>query len=345
MEKTIESQDKLIDMLYDDLEEKGKKIYSLEKELRSLRRHRNELQDKNYELEKSKEKRSLYLKNLQDISDKRNDEFANLQSSIKSLKTERKQRCKFGWGCKRRAVCNFDHVYLYKKVNILESPVQMVSKDFPCEICGKTFKTTENLEGHIDKHHKAPSPVLGLQDSRTNSTMKQKNVDMKEDFECNKCRKYFVSKDELENHVELEHSGNKFAHLEMLALIRSLVVEPEQKEDEKKPSEANVKKKMEKLKKENKPQQSKQTAKSEPKLVKQRKTKLKNKMRNIKLIDANKLHDDCENVEDMDSNENLSESDSSEQLSETDLSEDEVSDSSETSKESENEIDDDLIGQ
>ena len=84
MEKTIESQDKLIDMLYDDLEEKGKKIYSLEKELRSLRRHRNELQDKNYELEKSKEKRSLYLKNLQDISDKRNDEFANLQSSIKS---------------------------------------------------------------------------------------------------------------------------------------------------------------------------------------------------------------------------------------------------------------------
>jgi hypothetical protein len=73
-----------------------------------------------------------------------------LAASVKLFKRTAKQRCRYGLKWEQQ-FCNFDHTYLYKKVNQNVSPVQSIPSGFLCEIFGKSFAV--RLEKHLVEDH------------------------------------------------------------------------------------------------------------------------------------------------------------------------------------------------
>ena len=66
---------------------------------------------------KKKNAKQLMNRKLKDLSKERDEEFLKLETKIRSLNTEEKIRCRFGWKCKRGPACHYDHTFLYSKVN------------------------------------------------------------------------------------------------------------------------------------------------------------------------------------------------------------------------------------
>ena len=98
--------------------------------------------------ELQKKKKSFYLKQLGEQSEKRFKEIENLQNSIKQMKPVAKQRCIFKWECKRWPMCKFDHSYLHRKVNNFRSVISdetssIVEQECLRELCGQTFVNPE----------------------------------------------------------------------------------------------------------------------------------------------------------------------------------------------------------
>jgi hypothetical protein len=152
-------------------------------------KHENEMKVMNIKMERieSREsKRTIHLKKLKELADKRHHELDKLKDSIKQLK--KKQRCPYEWKCDR-IFCSLDHTYLYRKLKQDLDPVQSTStcsSNALCEICGKF------LLGDMKKHIVEDHESIELQ-----------------------CEQTFDSTQEVERHkvstVEIEKSDMKFS--------------------------------------------------------------------------------------------------------------------------------------
>ena len=203
-----------------------------ESKLNEVLKHNSLMEVKILKFEKSKDEKLGRIKQLEELSDKREEQFEKLKLSVKNLKPENKPRCKFGWSC-RRAFCKFDHTYLRSKVNCnkpkgSDQPVTTDLTSLLCEVCGKTFKTGDEFECHIERCKADSSGVLRstvaeggpskqyecelcLKGFTNDLHLKEhKNAEhISDEIECSKCGIYFVSYKELKSHVEGEHLRKK----------------------------------------------------------------------------------------------------------------------------------------
>ena len=110
----IEGQERLLDLLYDDIDRKNKEIDDLKK-----------LVEKGVPIDettKFKKKTKLFLNlcnELEEKFEKRKEEFDKLKVSLERLalrNVQPKQKCRYEWKCKS-VVCRFDHSYLNCKIN------------------------------------------------------------------------------------------------------------------------------------------------------------------------------------------------------------------------------------
>ena len=160
-------------------------------------------------MKKQKGKREALNKHLNELSDKRIQEFETLKQSIKQLERRRTQ-CRFGWGCKR-AFCKYEHSYLYKIIN------QKREVKFETSV----LKSKDDLEHHIKSGQK--KKVVGSKEKRYSCEIcskvfhkcsqlrKHKRRDCNKEITCLKCGKYFVVKGELELHMSSDHVINKLS--------------------------------------------------------------------------------------------------------------------------------------
>ena len=134
------------------------------------------------------EKRLLKLQLIEKLSQERNVEMSKIQAKLKSLAGVRnlnstKDRCRFGWKCQKGPACQFEHSFLYTKINktsrnTVESTSIFNESNFLCDICGNTFSSKSTHQTHIQEQH-----------GRTNSASM-----------VNPCGKTSKRKKELSNH-------------------------------------------------------------------------------------------------------------------------------------------------
>ena len=219
------------------------------------------LKKKIVNLEKSRNGVAVFNKQLDKLGEKRKEDLAKLKSSIKNLKATNKQKCKFGWACRKSLFCKFDHTYLYSKVNYnkpkgSDQPIFRDPPNLLCEMCGKTFKTKDKFEHHIEGC-KATSNTVLRNVATQNSQNKQceceiclkifsNNLHLKkhkqeehanDEISCSECGKYFISKEELMHHEKTEHGGQKLVDediSDLLKVLNNLADEEPEQSNEKK---------------------------------------------------------------------------------------------------------------
>ena len=211
----IEGQERLLDLLYDDIDRKNKEIDDLKKLVQKG------VSNEEKTTFKKKIKQFLNLcKELDDKIEKRNKEFENLKVSIERLalkNAEPKEKCKYKWKCKS-VVCRFDHSYLKCKINSFpRKPISMNR----CDFCDKTFQSEAHLVAHKKRCHgndhvnaeKYIHCIVCKEkfDSKSNMENHVRRVHSNEHFECTKCGKYFVTVKEVEDHMKKHDEDEKFA--------------------------------------------------------------------------------------------------------------------------------------
>ena len=145
--------------------------------------------------DKNKRKRFDQLNKLSKLSASNIEAMSKLKSTLEVLKQQNenlKQRkttkCKYGWKCSRGRMCTFNHIYLYKKVNMKSfadtSPLKKEpqAEKFLCEECDFVLGTKKKLRKHQQNVHK---------------------------LKCKICEILFASIIKLEVHIKKEHQENE----------------------------------------------------------------------------------------------------------------------------------------
>jgi hypothetical protein len=177
--------------------------------------------------EKNKDEKVALLKQLDNLASNRNEELDKLKVLINKVKVEKKMHCVFKWKCKKRAFCSFDHTYLYSKVNAKsETLIPQEPGSTLCEKCGEVFSSNVKLEGHMKAEHQENLETESLRNFESGARKKiypcenctetfSKVSELKKhlrdctEVSCGKCGKYFVSLDELNEHMKIIHVEKK----------------------------------------------------------------------------------------------------------------------------------------
>ena len=180
-------------------------VISIENELRQandnlekeeLLKELKHLQHQVKGLQKNKNERMTLLKHLEDLSTSRIDELEKLKKTVRQTTMEN-TRCRYGWKC-RRPFCNFDHSYLYTKINKNERGVK---HDEVCKTCRKGFISEEELKKHLQNIHEN---VVGT---------------VEKNYPCGECTRVFKSSLSLRRHIKKEHSKEKASTNEFVSKV------------------------------------------------------------------------------------------------------------------------------
>ena len=131
-------------------------------------------------IEKNKKAKAILFDQMVKISEKNKEHLENLTDKVKNIQKKLNPRCTFGWKC-RKPRCEFDHTYLYKKVNKDNTEK---TDETHCEVCKRTFVSASTLKKHGIIHLKKHSAV-----------------------KCNQCDKVFVQDSDLQEHERKEHTS------------------------------------------------------------------------------------------------------------------------------------------
>jgi hypothetical protein len=196
VEKHLQSELNSVVKVEEDLE---LKVKSLEKNLKSMTEKQS----------CDKIKREELYNKMDDLSEARQCEVKILREKIKNMKQKTLPQCWYGIECSR-LFCRFDHSNVFTKikkslrnhVNIVHTD-QNVRAEYLCDQCGKILKTCEENKKHIQRCHveivKCRECELIFQARSDLKTHVSQNHN-ENDIECVQCGKFFVSKQELNDH-------------------------------------------------------------------------------------------------------------------------------------------------
>ena len=189
-----------------------------------------ELEFKQNQAEKNKEKKKELLEKLEKLSVSRDQDLENLKEKIKNFKdinNHERERCNYGWKC-RRLFCNYDHGYLFRKNNIsvkISSNSSNINvKRDTCNLCNSIFKTSDDLKHHMkEMHQEIQCEKVKLKQilnqcekclqmfSKNSEFKKHRSKCTKGTIFCDNCARYFLSCKELLNHKKTDHADNVLA--------------------------------------------------------------------------------------------------------------------------------------
>ena len=217
MEEKIESQEKLLDLLYDDIEKKNKEIEYLKNKMASMAVNNEEIA----KFEKRKKEFDVLCRELDSKNKNRMEEMEKLKLGIKALahKSEKpKERCFYEWKCKN-IVCRFDHSFLNFKRNS-HPIISTALARFPCPFCKKILESETDLDKHKTKQHGEIQgnsencvPCDLCKEVLKSKSHLSKHVEKNHGsvhVECTKCGKYFVSENEVRYHMKKHSEDEKF---------------------------------------------------------------------------------------------------------------------------------------
>lgn len=174
---------------------------------------------------------------MDELSQVRNEELSKLKVKIGDLASIVKPRCPLEWNCRQRALCPYDHTYLFRKVNPSTSSktVSQAKLDFLCEMCGNIIQNPVNIEFHIEECHEKMTMINGQCENPRDESgdmtsgvierkfqchccklvfpkmsaliAHQKKCFEDPEIECYNCGIYFATEIELDNHKREIHSG------------------------------------------------------------------------------------------------------------------------------------------
>ena len=212
--ETIEGQDRILDLLYDDMDKKNKEIDDLKKLLDKNKKE-------NLEFEKRKKQFVKISKQFEENICNRTKQLEVLRTSIKNLRAKYEQpkaRCSFEWKC-RNLVCRFDHSYLNCKINTYPKKVTS-NLEHHCSFCERILHSGAHLEAHIKRCH--GEHCLKTENCVTCRVCEEKFVNKSaldkhtreahssSHLECAKCGKYFVTEKEVEEHMLIHVDEENF---------------------------------------------------------------------------------------------------------------------------------------
>ena len=188
---------------------------------------KKELDSKNEKENSDKRKREELFKRMDDISQSRQHELERLKVKIHELKQKSLPQCWFGIKC-GRLFCKFDHSFVFKKDNgmpkhsVINPQVLEVEEMCLCEKCGEIFKNSCPRCKHSQSNHGQIStvevnlfrcmecPLVFQTRSNLNTHSIEEHSEL--EIECEQCRKYFVSRKELNEHRKT-HISNGISSL------------------------------------------------------------------------------------------------------------------------------------